>query len=400
MIKVKNKDQLSILGLESWRTIYSSRKLSLLEKSWAGVFHDYILPLLPAEKIFQLYNSHRGRPTKELYSTIGAVILQQFFNLTDEETIQELAFNQQWHFALECFNEDDQVISLKTLWTMRSNLVSEGLADIIFSEITDRFIDVFDVDVSQQRLDSVHVHSNMARLGRIRILAKTIIKFLKNLKRHNSKFLEEEPLLRISKKYLDKTTNSYFSQIKPSLTEQTLQSLATDMLVIKSYFENDEQVSKMSSFKLLLRVFNDHCFMKSGKLQVRKSKDISSSSVQNPSDPDAGFDGHKGQGYQTQMMETFTNKENNEKDKEPNLNMITYVETESAYKHDSKALELAIKDVQNRGQECKEILADTLYGSDENVENAKSCGIDLIAPVPGKSSANGIDSFKFDPQTL
>ena len=79
------------------------------------VFRKHVLSLLPTEQVFKLYTFHRGRPTKELYALIGAVVLQQFFDLTDEETIEELAFNQQWHFALECFDESDQVISLKTL---------------------------------------------------------------------------------------------------------------------------------------------------------------------------------------------------------------------------------------------------------------------------------------------
>ena len=126
MIKIRNKEQLSIPGFETWRTMYSTRKLSVLEASWAGVFREHILPLLPAEKIFKLYTFNRGRPTKELYSIIGAIVLQQIFDLTDKRTIEELSFNQQWHFALECFDEEDQLISLKTLWTMRNQVVSNN----------------------------------------------------------------------------------------------------------------------------------------------------------------------------------------------------------------------------------------------------------------------------------
>jgi hypothetical protein len=44
---------------------------------------------------------------------------------------------------------------------------------------------VFGVDPEKQRLDSVHIRSNMRKLGRIRIFSQTILKFLVNLKRHH-----------------------------------------------------------------------------------------------------------------------------------------------------------------------------------------------------------------------
>ncbi|MCD4817369.1 MAG: hypothetical protein K8S23_01610 [Candidatus Cloacimonetes bacterium] len=71
--------------------MYSPKKLKLLENSWAGVFRVHILPLLPAKQIFELYSLYHGRPTKELYTVIGAVVLQQFFDLTDPKTVKELS---------------------------------------------------------------------------------------------------------------------------------------------------------------------------------------------------------------------------------------------------------------------------------------------------------------------
>jgi len=396
MLNIRNREQINIPGFETWRNIFSDKKLRILEKSWAGVFRRHILPLLPADKLSEIYSSRRGRPTKELYSTIGVVILQQFFDLTDAETIEESAFNQQWHFALECFNEEDQVISLKTLWTMRAQLVKHGLADSIFSVTVDHLSEYYDVDVSKQRIDSVHVHSNMARLGRVRILKKTIIKFLKNLKRLNSELFHNEISSEMVEKYFPELDNSYFGQVKPSETERTLQLLAEDMYELKLNFGNEKQVSKMSSFKLLERVFSEHCFVEEDCVQVRVSKEVSSDSVQNPSDPDAGYDGHKGQGYQSQLLETYSKEEDRANSEKPILNLITYAETESADKHDSHALEPAVKDIKDRGQDCKQILGDTSYGSNENLEKAEELGVKVVAPTPGRASEKGLDFFEFD----
>ena len=48
-----------------------------------------------------------GRPTKGLYGMLGALILQQTFDLTDVETAEQFCFNTQWHFALNITEESN-----------------------------------------------------------------------------------------------------------------------------------------------------------------------------------------------------------------------------------------------------------------------------------------------------
>ncbi|MDP8210068.1 MAG: transposase [Candidatus Stygibacter australis] len=162
MVKIKNKDQLEIVGVENWRNGYSLKKIARLEKSWALVFREYILPYLPVKFIKKFYFYKTGRNSKELYSTIGAAILQQFFDLSDAETVEKLAFDQQWHVALDCFDDEDQVMCERTLFSMHTHISEENLADKIFALATDVMVEALQIDVSKQRLDSVHVNSNMA----------------------------------------------------------------------------------------------------------------------------------------------------------------------------------------------------------------------------------------------
>ncbi|HLE17708.1 MAG TPA: hypothetical protein VI728_05415, partial [Syntrophales bacterium] len=70
---------------------------------------------------------------------------------------------------------------------------------------------------------------------------------------------------------------------------------------------------------------------------VKEPKEILSSSLQNPSDPDAGYDAHKGQGYQVQVMETYCDSPD-EAIREKTLNLITHVEVEPAHVSDVHAL--------------------------------------------------------------
>jgi len=96
MIKVKNLNQLNIF--DPWAFLTPKRR-PLLDSGWPGLFREHILPSIPVNKVGKYFNATFGRPTKELYSMLGALILQQTFDLTDEETVQQYAFNIQWHYS-------------------------------------------------------------------------------------------------------------------------------------------------------------------------------------------------------------------------------------------------------------------------------------------------------------
>jgi hypothetical protein len=133
-----------------------------------------------------------GRPTKELYTALGVLLLQEVLDLTDEETVSQLAFNLQWHYALDIVEESDEAKYLcpKTLWNMRELVIENHLDDVLFECTTEVLAKVFKVDTSAQRIDSVHIKSNMRRLGRIGIFVKSIHNFLTNLKRHHQELFD------------------------------------------------------------------------------------------------------------------------------------------------------------------------------------------------------------------
>ena len=109
---------------------------------------------------------------------MGALILQQLHDLSDPEVSLALAFNEQWHYALDITDESDasKYISERTLRTYRVILIKEGLDRVRFETLTDTLIKVCGVDTSKQRLDSTLILSTMRTLGVIRIFATTIRK--------------------------------------------------------------------------------------------------------------------------------------------------------------------------------------------------------------------------------
>ena len=57
-----------------------------------------------------------------------------------------------------------------------------------------------------------------------------------------------------------------------------------------------------SSYKALVTIFSQQCELSEGKVVVKAK--TGGDCVQNPSDLDATYDGHKGHGYQVQIAET------------------------------------------------------------------------------------------------
>ena len=398
MFHVKNHKQAHIF--DPWGYLGPKRRKAL-DQSWSGIFQKEILPVLPVEDLRKHYHDFLGRPTKELYSMIGLMILQQMFDYTDKEAVEQFCFNLQWHYALNITDPGDNAsyVSEKSLWTMRDILATEGLQDKLFENTLARLAKVFDVDMKKQRLDSVHIQSNMRHLGRIGLFVKTIKKFLVNLKRqHRSLYdqLDNEMVRR----YMSKKQASLFAMVKPSDSSRTLDQLANDVFALTQRFAEISAVHDMSSFKLLCRLMKEQCIVEQPDeaaepvAVARPNKDVPSDSLQNPSDPDAGYSSHKGQGYQVQVVENYSTDD----DENKQLSLITHVAVESADQHDANAVLPALEDLEKRDMAPDELLADSLYGSDSNCEQARDQhDVTVISPVmPGNQKKLQLSDFSFN----
>jgi len=393
MIHIKNHRQNNIF--DPW-SFLSPKRRDLLDNSWAGLFKKELLCELPVSKVAPFFNDDFGRPTKELHTVLGALVLQQAHDLTDEETVNQLAFNIQWHYALNITEESDSAkyICPKTLWNMRSIVVDNTLDATLFDHITDKLAKVFKVDTDNQRIDSVHIKSNMRRLGRIGIFTSSISKFLVNLKRGQKELFETIDQAVIGK-YLSEKSLQCFSMVKPSESAKTLASVSTDLFDLVEQFKDNPEVKGMHTYKLLERVLKEQCNVSDdGNLvEVKRPKEIPSDSLQNPSDPDATYSGHKGQGYQVQVMETYCK---DKEIKEKSLNLITHIEVEPAHESDANALIPAIESSKERGLAPEKLLADTLYGSDENCQEAEKLGVEIISPAKGNKEEGNISLSDFE----
>jgi hypothetical protein len=404
VLKITDPD--APMTFDPWGFLGPKRR-RMLDRGWPGLFRKHLLDALPVEKLAPRFHPTHGRPTKELHTLLGMLLLQQMRDLTDAEAVEELAYDTQWHYALNLAGEEDEekYVSERTLRNYRRALVEMGLAAELFESTTARLAKVFKVDVSKQRLDSTHILSNMRRLSRIELFTAAIARFLRNLKRRDAESFARVPT-ELAERYPTKKRGGCFGHTKPSEAERTLRQAAEDLLLLAELFKADERVSGTPSYRLLARLLSEQCEVKregeETRVDLKAPREIRSDGLQNPSDPDATYDGHKGPGYQVQLVETYREEsEEDAKEEASTPDLIVYVEAEPAHLHDGRALEPALESLEKRDLLPKEISTDTSYGSDKNVRAAAKRGVELIAPTPGKPAGDrlGLEDFELDDST-
>lgn len=171
------RDHRSGVLFDPWDYVGPQRR-KLLERSWAGVFRDYLLKDLPINDLAAGFRDDFGRPSKDLSIAIGTLILQQLHDLTDRQTSEAVALNIAWHYALDIRHELDSYLCERTLRNYRRRILELKLDEVLFQTLTDRLIQAVGVETTKQRLDFTTVKSAIRGLTRLGILVEAVSKFL------------------------------------------------------------------------------------------------------------------------------------------------------------------------------------------------------------------------------
>ena len=370
---------------DPFKRLFSPMAYKTIRNGWQGLFRHVILELLPVQILAGEFHPKTGRPTKELYSMAGLIFINEFMNWTTKYAAQAYMFNTDIWYALN-LEPGLQSMSTRTIERYQKIFRKDDLAKNVMNDVTSRLIELLDQNISQQRLDSTHVFSNMATFGRTRLMGVTIKRFLTQVKRHDReayKTLPEE--LRV--RYQRSEHRLFGDTSRGTKSRQLLrQQVAEDMYFLIERFADEDRCNNRSTFKDLCTVFEQQCEVTEDKVEINDKP--GGNVLQNPSDPDATNDGHKGPGYQVQLSETCS--EENE------VQLVTCAIPQTACEHDSKAVEKVCDDLSELNNLPEQMLADTSYGSDDNVQNASSDGMNLVSPVSGREPESEISICDFD----
>ena len=350
---------------------------------WQGLVRTVVLELLPVKELSRHFSADMGCPTKELYSMAGLVFLADFFDWNALEAADAYMMHSDVQFALNI--EPGVECSDRTVERYRKLFTDDELAAQLFRELTITLTDLLELDVSKQRLDSTHIFSHMATFGRVRLMAVTLKRCLTQIKRHAADDYEALPE-DLRARYTASESRLFADAKDADARTRSKQQIAEDMLLVIERFADHTGVRSRTSYTSLVQIFQQQCEIVEGRVVVipRTGGDV----IQNPSDLDATYDGHKGSGYQVQLSETCST--------ENDVQLITGVIPETACANDSEAVQPMLEQLAANGSTPTQMMADTAYGSDENYVTAESFGVELIAPVPGRSPELSAEELTLD----
>lgn len=384
-----NPQQMMFFDVSS--SLFSKTALKKLQNDWPGLFREKILHLMPVEQIGKHFHPHLGCQTKELYSMAGLIFLKESFDLTVAEAVDKYIFDGRYHYALNV-TPSQATMGEATYYRYQKIFMEDDSAYAVFREVTSALVEALELDIDKQRLDSTHIYSDMATFGRTRLMGVAIKRFLRSLKRHR-----QEAYDCLGSEFLDRYSASQgklFADWKKKDAKCLRQTVAEDLFFLVERYSGDQKITGRSTYKAMCRILEEQCDIDCGKVAVKSR--TGGNVMQNPSDEDATYDGHKGPGYQVQICETCSS------DNEEQL--IVGCIPETACTPDNDAVEPVLDELEKMDLLPKSMLADGAYGSHENVEHAASRSVDLQSPVSGAPEkedayALNIDDFVVNEDT-
>lgn len=360
---------------------------------WPGVFRHAILELMPVEVLGGHFSPKMGRPTRELYSMAALVLLMEFMDWTKRQALDAYSFHLEVQYALN-LEPVAQDLSIRTLERYIQHFEQDDLARRIMHEVTTRLVGVLGTRIDQQRLDSTHVFSDMACLGRTRLMGVAIKRFLTQVKRHDPRaYASLDESLR--QRYAPSVHQLFGQAAKDTASRRHLrQEVAEDMHRLIRQFADRPDHTRRSSFQAMERIFHEQCDVQEQTVVVKAK--TGSDVMQNPSDPDASYDGHKGPGYQVQVAETC------HPDNEQQLIVAALPQT--AAETDAASLEPVLEILEGDDRLPDAMLVDMQYTRDANVQRAQAYGVELVGPAAGAEPQQPIehlcvDDFVIDERT-
>ena len=370
---------------DPYSPVLNERARRHLERDWPGVFRHVILELMPVDALAGHFHPTMGRPTKELYSMAGLLLLSEWMNWTKPQAVEAYCFHMNVQYALN-LEPVAQALSKRTLERYLCLFEKDNLAQRVLREVTGRLVEVLGLRIEQQRLDSTHIFSDMACLGRTRLMGVAVKRFLTQVKRHDPRaYAALEETLR--QRYAP-STHRLFAEVGKGAggCRRLRQQVAEDMYALVRQFGEQPEHAKRPSYKAMERVFYEQCDVEEEAVVVKAK--TGGDVMQNPSDPDASYDGHKGPGYQVQLSETC------HADNEQQLIVATVPQT--AAEPDMASLEPVLEVLEAEALLPEELLVDRQYTCDDNIQTAEAQGVELVGPAAGAQPVQQEDDLSID----
>lgn len=370
----------------------SSRTKRIVMNSWAKDFADIVFPSINEKRFSVLYSDHKfSRANTPVNVIIGALILKENLGLTEDELFESICCDIRFQYALHTTHLKEQPISDRTFSRFRERLYNyerETHIDLLKEEmqsLNDTYVKFMDLNSSIKRMDSLMVASNCKRMSRLEIIYTTVSNAVRYLKEQSAEDLIPEEL----KHYAEPDDlNKVIYYCKGDDVSSRLENVIREAIIIRDILDT-EAWRGSSEFQLLLRVLNEQTDTdEQGNVRPINKSDISSSSLQNPSDPDATFRRKAGKdhkGYVGNLVETVGEDGNS---------LITDIQYEKNTHSDAAFCEEYLNSREDDAEQ-EIMITDGAYNSIENQKLAQSKNVQLVCTaLTGQAPAPIFSKFK------
>ena len=386
---VQNRIEEQQLSLFDPLNTLTEREKKFLDRSWAKYFAEFIFPKIDEIPYAVLYSDKDSRPNTPVNVQIGALLIKELTNLSDDELLESLMFDIRFQYALHTTSFAEQPLSDRTLSRFRARCAAyetEHGVDLLHETITSlssEMAELMRIDSSMKRMDSLMVASNIKRMGRLELLytcvanlAKEMVK-TRELPEHLRHYTEADDRNRIIyHNHSEETSAKIETVLKDAATLKELCGVAYD---------------DSSSYQLLLRVLKEQAVQREdGTYRLRTKEDggMDATILQNPADPDATYRekaGKQHRGYVANVIEASGK----------NGSIIEDYQYEQNTHSDSQFLKETL-DSMEKQDETVTIVTDGAYSGTQNEELAAEKNVRLVTTnLTGREAEDIMADFEF-----
>ena len=366
-----NNEQVDMFGKEIKWTKYMEKRI---RRGWSGYFHDVIMPSINEEPYRVLYSKDEAScPNTPVNVLIGLLILKPLINMSDENLIDELLFNEKVQYALHTLNMDKQPISKNSLGNFRAKIFNYeaqtgiDLFERTMKELNEKIIELMKIDSSIQRMDSMMISDSCKTMSRTELVYTVNHNFIKMLDKNKYKIPNK------LKNYLDEEYRiDILYRTREDKTLGKLETLLDHSLKLYRQNKHNQEIIKTKEFKNLERLIEDQ--YDSTKGRPKEGKEIKATSLQTPYDEESTYRYKYGsnKGYVGNINEIVEIKEEKRTEKPP---MISSWQIEQNIVSDIEMLNKEIKGKEKGKLETK--IVDAAYYNEEIEKEAEKVNIKI-----------------------
>lgn len=367
--KTNDVQQISIFDSFSNLT---AREQKALQNSWAKVFAEEVFPKINEKPFSVLYSSKVSRPNTPVNVIVGACIIKELFDYSDDEMVEGLMLDLRLQYALHTTSFDEQPLSDKTLSRFRRRCYdyeqTHGI-DLFKMAVTDysgEIAKMMNLDGKIRRMDSMMINSTMRKLARSELIYSCIARLVKYVFEKQPELIPDEMLHYAQPNDFNKVL---YHERSSSLEERMAQFLAdAEKLydITKTGFED------VPEYELFIRCFSEQSILENGtrRWYTKDDKKGNSQNLLNPTDPEATFRKKAGETYRGYVA-------NVEESVGANGSVVTDYEYETNTYSDSQFLKDRLEELPAQ-QENSCLIVDGAYYSDAMAAKAQEKNIELI----------------------